>query len=167
MWMVYWIVFVKKKISILMACAQTCLVFTRRKEALTVHHLFDFSSYQCLCSEHVMSDPPPSVRDLLILILDYMKVQPDQFPYRFPAMRTPGSSVSLNSTCQKVRPASSQVQKQHQVSLEIIEHLLLLRKITVVFDIMRLKGNFKLAHLEIWSGSFAWLEAVVPDELED
>ena len=166
MWIVYWIVFVKKKISILMACAQTCLVFPRLKEALTVHHVFDFRSYQCLCSEHVMSDPPPSVRDLLILILDYMKVQPDQFPYRFPAMRTPGSSVSLNSTCQKVRPASSQVQKQHQVSLEIIEHLLL-RKIMSVFDIMRLGGYFKLTHFEIWSGSFAWLEAVVPDETED
>ena len=60
-----------------MACAQTCLVFTRLKEALTVHHVFDFSSYQCLCSEHVLSDPPPSVGDLLILILGYMKVQLD------------------------------------------------------------------------------------------
>ena len=64
-----------------------------------------------------------------------MEVQLDLFAYRFPAMRTPGSSVSLNSTCQKVRPASSQRQKQHQVSLEIIEHLLL-RKTIVVFDFM-------------------------------
>ena len=63
--------------SISMACAQTCLFFTRLKEALTVHHVFDFSSYQCLCSEHVLSDPPPSVGDLLILILGYMKVQLD------------------------------------------------------------------------------------------
>ena len=67
----------KKKFSISMACAQTCLFFTRLKEALTVHHVFDFSSYQCLCSEHVLSDPPPSVGDLLILILGYMKVQLD------------------------------------------------------------------------------------------
>ena len=81
-------------------------------------------------------------------------------------MRTPGSSVSLNSTCQKVRPASSQVQKQHQVSLEIIEHLLL-RKTIVVFDFMWLDGYFELAHFEIWSGSFAWVEAVVPDEIEN
>ena len=66
--------FREEKNSILMACAQTWLVFTRLKEA---HRVFDFSSYQCLCSEHVLSDPPPSVRDLLILVLEYMKVQLD------------------------------------------------------------------------------------------
>ena len=77
-----WIVFVKQKNLFqwhvpICQFAQTCLVFIRLKEALTVHHVFNFSSYQCLCSEHVSSDPPPSVRDLLILILDYMKVQLD------------------------------------------------------------------------------------------
>ena len=53
------------------------------------------------------------------------------------------------------------------VSLEIIRHLLLLQKIMVVFDFLRLYGYFKFAHFEIWSGSLAWVEAVVPDEIED
>ena len=53
------------------------------------------------------------------------------------------------------------------VSLEIIRHLLLLRKIMVVSDFLILDGYFTFAHFEIWSGSFAWVEAVVPDTIED